>query len=495
MGATCSYLHINGLMHRDVKAANLLIDDDGTVLLGDLGVAAPLWDTDDGPVHSTTKKSSIIIGARHTHTHNQHIYTLGHPHNHNTHPHKQRALGKRKSFVGTPCWMAPEVITGKQYDASADIWSFGITALELTQGRAPLSRSAPASVLSHIASSPPPKMDRNAGVHSYSAAFADTISQCLQRDPSKRPTAQDLLNSSFFRGAKKKGYLVGSVLKGLPPLTQRQEKRRVPSLMTHATMDSWDFSIRGDEMFGSPTSPTSTVYSTHSHLRRPRNTLSEERVVELDSEGDPARPPLTAEEETENAAAYARRIRAKHGSASHARSRSVSWASDEGFGGSAQNTQAHPDPIAEVEMLSSSLKSSNSIPPPGPSPTALPDAPSDEKLVAKNAPPPSSSPPRTESDLSDSSHSISTDPSEPVTPPSLVAPPSTALWRKLVGRGEAKGDGLERGEKEPAGNELLRRKAFSGMGALAGKGVGLVRTVSRVGSGEWSHLTRARRTS
>lgn len=101
-------------MHRDVKAANLLIDDDGTVLLGDLGVAAPLWDTDDGPVHSTTKKSSIIIGARHPHTHTQHIYTLGHPHNLNTHPHKQRALGKRKSFVGTPCWMAPEVITGKQ---------------------------------------------------------------------------------------------------------------------------------------------------------------------------------------------------------------------------------------------------------------------------------------------------------------------------------------------------------------------------------------------
>ena len=124
-------------------------------------------------------------------------------------------MGKRKSFVGTPCWMAPEVITGKQYDASADIWSFGITALELTQGRAPLSRAAPAAVLTQVATAPPPKMERSAGVHTYSAAFADIVAQCLQKDPSKRPTAQELLASNFFKGAKKKGHLVGTVLKGL----------------------------------------------------------------------------------------------------------------------------------------------------------------------------------------------------------------------------------------------------------------------------------------
>ncbi|THH13819.1 hypothetical protein EUX98_g9681, partial [Antrodiella citrinella] len=107
-----NYLHINGFIHRDVKAANLLIDDDGTVLLGDLGVAAFLGDNDDTTSTTTSKPSHSRPGM----------------------------IGKRKSFVGTPCWMAPEVINRKQYDASADIWSFGITALELAQGRAPRSR-------------------------------------------------------------------------------------------------------------------------------------------------------------------------------------------------------------------------------------------------------------------------------------------------------------------------------------------------------------------
>jgi len=78
-------------------------------------------------------------------------------------------VGKRRSFVGTvrlfpwksgisqdpyqiyqPCWMAPELISGIQYDSSADIWSFGITALELAQGRAPRSREPSRTLLSHM---------------------------------------------------------------------------------------------------------------------------------------------------------------------------------------------------------------------------------------------------------------------------------------------------------------------------------------------------------
>jgi serine/threonine protein kinase len=80
-----SYLHINGFIHRDVKAANLLIDDDGTVLLGDLGVAAPLNDEDHTPhVHENAKPSRIVVFDKDV----------------NVVPRRSR-VGKRRSFVGT----------------------------------------------------------------------------------------------------------------------------------------------------------------------------------------------------------------------------------------------------------------------------------------------------------------------------------------------------------------------------------------------------------
>ncbi|KAI4520891.1 Pkinase-domain-containing protein [Schizophyllum commune Loenen D] len=165
-----NYLHINGFIHRDVKAANLLMDDDGTVLLGDLGVAANLAEDTYSPI------------------------------------------GKRKSFVGTPCWMAPEVIKGQQYDSAADIWSFGITAIELTQGRPPRSREAPSKVLMRTIQEDPPTLDRDNGVHKYSRALKDIIDSCLVKDPSKRPTAEQLLQTPFFKNAKKKSYLVHKIL-------------------------------------------------------------------------------------------------------------------------------------------------------------------------------------------------------------------------------------------------------------------------------------------
>ncbi|KAJ7737377.1 kinase-like domain-containing protein, partial [Mycena metata] len=176
-----NYLHINGFVHRDVKAANLLIDDDGTVLLGDLGVAADL--TEDTSRNPRTEIS----------------------------PSRPR-IGTRKSFVGTPCWMAPEVIQARNYDSSADIWSFGITALELTQGRPPRSRETPQRVLLKTIQEPPPTMDRKGGAYKYSRAFKEIVDSCLIKDPSKRPSAEALLQSPFFKASKRKSYLVGAIL-------------------------------------------------------------------------------------------------------------------------------------------------------------------------------------------------------------------------------------------------------------------------------------------
>ncbi|KAG2155432.1 kinase-like protein [Suillus clintonianus] len=225
-----NYLHINGFIHRDVKGANLLIDDDGTVLLGDLGVAASLTDDADissrvcndagshsvnfGPVSTATSSCPVLV---------------------------RPGMGKRKSFVGTPCWMAPELIQGHRYDSKADIWSFAITAIELTQGRPPRSRESAHNVLLQTVQGKPPKLDLVGGVHRYSRAFKDMVDACLVKDPSKRPTAAQLLHTSFFRSSKKKSYLVSTILDDLPPLTMRQERRKHPSMITHGTMDSWDF--------------------------------------------------------------------------------------------------------------------------------------------------------------------------------------------------------------------------------------------------------------
>ncbi|KAK4051975.1 hypothetical protein OIO90_004505 [Microbotryomycetes sp. JL221] len=205
------YLHQNGWLHRDVKAANLLVDDDGTVLLADFGVSSSLF---QDPATAIANKENLD---------------------------RNNGLVPRKSFVGTPCWMAPEVVERKAYDSKADIWSFGITALELASGRAPNSLYPPAKVLSKTLLEEPPTLDREGGKYKYSKAMKDMIESCLNKDPSKRPSAEKLLRHAFFRGARKSAYLVESILKDLPPLERRQTRRRKASASADESIASWDF--------------------------------------------------------------------------------------------------------------------------------------------------------------------------------------------------------------------------------------------------------------
>ncbi|CAJ2656541.1 serine/threonine-protein kinase BLUS1 isoform X2 [Trifolium pratense] len=174
------YLHHHGHIHRDVKAGNILIDSRGAVKLGDFGVSACLFDSGD----------------------------------------RQRS---RNTFVGTPCWMAPEVMEQLHgYNFKADIWSFGITALELAHGHAPFSKYPPLKVLLMTLQNAPPGLDYERD-KKFSKSFKQMIACCLVKDPSKRPSANRLLKHSFFKQARSSDYISRTLLEGLPALGDRME--------------------------------------------------------------------------------------------------------------------------------------------------------------------------------------------------------------------------------------------------------------------------------
>ncbi|XP_067412016.1 misshapen-like kinase 1 isoform X4 [Emydura macquarii macquarii] len=149
-----AHLHAHKVIHRDIKGQNVLLTENAEVKLVDFGVSAQL----------------------------------------------DRTVGRRNTFIGTPYWMAPEVIACDEnpdatYDYRSDIWSLGITAIEMAEGAPPLCDMHPMRALFLIPRNPPPKLKSK----KWSKKFIDFIDTCLIKAYMNRPPTEQLLKFPFIR--------------------------------------------------------------------------------------------------------------------------------------------------------------------------------------------------------------------------------------------------------------------------------------------------------
>jgi p21-activated kinase 1 len=139
-----AFLHRQHRLHRDIKSDNVLVDFNGAVKIADFGFAAGLTEEQD----------------------------------------------KRKSVVGTPYWMAPELIRGLEYDAKVDVWSLGITAIEMAEGEPPHLHEPPLRALLLITTQGTPAMREP---ERWSTRFRHFLKCALNVEPAKRASSEQLL--------------------------------------------------------------------------------------------------------------------------------------------------------------------------------------------------------------------------------------------------------------------------------------------------------------
>ena len=158
------FLHDQKKIHRDIKSGNILLTKNGYAKIGDFGVSTQL-------MHSFSKKISKI---------------------------------------GTPYWMSPEVISQSNYDSKCDIWSLGITCIEMAEGKPPYSEIRTFLVMKKIISNPPKGLSNP---NLWSKDFNDFVMKCLTFDPLKRPSAKDLIKHNFITKVNNGKFVIEKLIK------------------------------------------------------------------------------------------------------------------------------------------------------------------------------------------------------------------------------------------------------------------------------------------
>ncbi|XP_019323568.2 LOW QUALITY PROTEIN: serine/threonine-protein kinase 3 [Panthera pardus] len=171
------YLHFMRKIHRDIKAGNILLNTEGHAKLADFGVAGQLTDT----------------------------------------------MAKRNTVIGTPFWMAPEVIQEIGYNCVADIWSLGITSIEMAEGKPPYADIHPMRAIFMIPTNPPPTFRKP---ELWSDDFTDFVKKCLVKNPEQRATATQLLQHPFIKNAKPVSILRDLITEAMEIKAKRHEEQQ-----------------------------------------------------------------------------------------------------------------------------------------------------------------------------------------------------------------------------------------------------------------------------
>ncbi|CAB3375264.1 Hypothetical predicted protein [Cloeon dipterum] len=201
------YLHLRRKIHRDIKAGNILLNSEGHAKLADFGVAGQLTDT----------------------------------------------MAKRNTVIGTPFWMAPEVIQEIGYDCVADIWSLGITALEMAEGKPPYGDIHPMRAIFMIPTKPPPSFrepDR------WTAEFIDFVSRCLIKNPEERASASELLQHEFINYPKQPNILAYMICEAKEIREKQQQAQGILSQAHNDDSDEDDHGGTGTMVQFTPDSGT-----------------------------------------------------------------------------------------------------------------------------------------------------------------------------------------------------------------------------------------------